>query len=89
MKRLLEDARRELGIENVFAREWWGEDGIWRFDVGRDGDGNGGEITFERVAERHPLLRKWVFRVEEEMERLGVGVGEGRFEGKEWEGGRV
>lgn len=94
MKKMLDEARRELGVEQVFAREWWGEDGVWRFEVGEEGRekgeaGGGGEeeVTLAMVAEEHPLLKSWLERVRAEMVRLRVR--EGRFEGEEWERGRV
>lgn len=33
LHQLVREARQELAIEKVFGREWWGEDGIWRFEV--------------------------------------------------------
>lgn len=88
MKKVLGEARRELVVERVFEREWWGEDGIWKFEVGEEGEGGGEEeVTFAMVAEGHPLLKRWLERIRAEMGRLGVR--EGRFEGEEWERGRV
>lgn len=84
---VLREARAELVMERVFGKEWWAEDGVWRFEVEVEGEGEGGEVTFEMVADKHPLLEKWSLRVSEEMRRLGVH--EGRFEGEEWESGRV
>lgn len=98
-KKVLEEARRELVIEKVFDREWWDEDGVWRFGVGDfggegeggdggGGGGRGGEVTFQMVAEEHPLLKRWMERLRTEMGRVGVSEW-GRFEGDEWEKGRV
>lgn len=90
MHGLLAHAKQELYIESVFAKEWWGEDGIWKFKVEGNGAGVGmasADVTFEQVAEQHPLFQKWMSRVREEMRRLGIV--EGRFEGKEWESGRI
>lgn len=81
----LKKARHELAIEMVFGKEWWGEDGVWTFDV--ESGGEGGEVTFREVAEKHPLLKAWMERVRMEMREFGVQ--EGRFEGEEWERGRV
>lgn len=80
VRKMVEEARRELVVERVFGREWWGEDGVWRFEV--EGEG----VTFERVVECHPVLRRWGGRVAGVMGLLGLG--EGRFEGGEWERGR-
>lgn len=101
MKKILGEARRELVVEQVFGREWWGEDGIWRYETGEEGEGGWGggesggeegegrkgeEVTFAVVAESHPLLKRWLDTARAEMGRLGVK--EGRFEGEEWEKGR-
>lgn len=84
LQRLLGEAREALKMEKVFGREWWGEDGVWTYAIGEKEQE--GEVTFEEVADKHPLVREWVGRVKEEMRRLGVK--ERRFEGKEWEEGR-
>lgn len=95
--KVLGEARRELAVEKVFAREWWDEEGVWRFDVGvSGGEGEdqgggvegGGEVTFRMVAEEHPLLKRWMERMRSEMGRVGVSEW-GGFEGEEWEKGRV
>lgn len=81
-------ARGELAVERVFGREFWDGEGGWRYEVQKEGGGEGeGEITFQEVVEQHPLVRKWVERVRVEMRRWGVR--EGVFEGEEWERGRV
>jgi hypothetical protein len=54
-------ARQELGLQSLFGREWFGEDGIWKFEVKEDADG---EVTFRDVADAHPLVAKWVAEVE-------------------------
>ena len=83
LKQLLKEAREQLAIEKIFGKEWWGEDGIWKYEV----RGTEGEVTFREVVDAHPLVRRWVERVDQEMKIAGVEVG--RFEGKEWEEGRV
>ncbi|KAL9102503.1 MAG: hypothetical protein Q9163_002368 [Psora crenata] len=89
IRSLLEEARGELSLERVFAPEWWGEDGTWKYEV--HGEGQGGEeeadVTFGQVVEWHPTIRKWVAAVEKELKR--VAIGRGRFEGVEWEKGRI
>lgn len=72
MDRLMGDARKELRTESVFGREWWGEDGIWRFEVPGEGEG---EVTFVDVAGAHPLVTKWEKVVEGEVERWGLDLG--------------
>jgi hypothetical protein len=70
---LFEDAKRELGTQSVFAREWWGEDGIWTFEV--PGEGEGKEVVFEDIARAHPLVKKWLVVVDGEVERWGLDLG--------------
>lgn len=83
IRNTLREAREELSVEKVFARGVWGEDGVWAYEVA----GKEEEVTFEEVADAHPVLRKWKSRVHEEMKRFGVD--EGRFGGEEWERGRL
>lgn len=83
LKKLVKEAREQLAIEKVFGREWWGEDGTWRYQV----EGEEEEATFREVVDAHPLVRRWLERVDQEMKIAGVTVG--RFEGREWEQGRV
>ena len=82
---MLAEAREALKLEKVFGREWWKEDGVWRYAV--EEDGKEGEVTFEEVADKHPLVGEWVEMVKREMERLRVK--QGRFEGEDWEKGSV
>ncbi|KAM3087038.1 Essential protein Yae1, N terminal [Clarireedia jacksonii] len=56
MEDLLRRAKEELKTEKVFGREWWGEDGIWKFDV-------------SDVAAAHPLVKQWGEIVQRETEK--------------------
>lgn len=67
------DAKRELTTQNVFGREWWGEDGIWKFEVSGERDEK--EVVFTDVAGAHPLLMKWENVVGEEVKRWGLDLG--------------
>ncbi|KAG8156971.1 hypothetical protein KVR01_013193 [Diaporthe batatas] len=72
---MLASARAELDLRGVFGPEYWGEDGIWRYEVGGgEGgqEGEEGEVLFSHVAEAHPLVRKWTAAVEGVMARWGV-----------------
>ncbi|KAH8601634.1 essential protein-like protein Yae1 [Bisporella sp. PMI_857] len=69
---LLKEATEELKTQNVFAKEWWGEDGIWRFEV--EGEKEGKEILLPDVAAAHPLVRKWEMLVQAEVERWGLNL---------------
>ncbi|ESZ94478.1 hypothetical protein SBOR_5126 [Sclerotinia borealis F-4128] len=77
---LLKNAREELKTEKVFAKEWWGEDGIWKFEVPGE---EGKDVVFPDVAAAHPLLKKWEGIVREEVQRwsLDLELMEGNEEG--------
>ncbi|MCJ1396650.1 hypothetical protein MMC18_009542 [Xylographa bjoerkii] len=90
----------ELDLQRVFGKEFWGDEGLWRWAVpavtgggaghGLDGgqvEREGDEVTFEEVAAAHPLVRKWRGVVEEVMREWGVE--RGVWAGEEWEAGRV
>ena len=77
-----EEAERELAVENVFGREWFGEGGVWKYDVGEE-EGEGEGVTLDRIVERHPLVRKWVERVRQGARRLGLEVEELGLDGEE------
>ncbi|THY04422.1 essential protein-like protein Yae1 [Aureobasidium pullulans] len=64
-------ARSELGLQSLFGREWFGEDGIWKFDVkGKNEE----EVTFRDVADAHPLVDKWVKEVENLKKKFGFEI---------------
>lgn len=66
---LVARARGELAADKVFGKEFWFEDGTWRFEV------PGEDILFADVAGAHPLVRKWGDVVEGEVRRWGIDVG--------------
>lgn len=81
---LLEQAKLELAIENVFGRQCWTEDG-WRFKVEVSGDGQeskGGDWVLVGLSDKHALLEKWSELTRREMARMGVGA---IFGGIKWE----
>lgn len=73
VERLWGEAKKELSTQSVFGREWWGEDGVWRFEI--PGERNGKEVLFPDVAGAHPLVVKWEKVVEEEVKRWGLDLG--------------
>ena len=73
IEKLFEDAKGELGTQNVFGKEWWSKDGVWRFEV--EGEGEGREVLFPDVAGAHPLIVKWVKIVEEEVKTWALDLG--------------
>lgn len=71
LQRLLEDARKELGVVSVFGQGYWDREGVWRYEV----EGKGEEdIVFADVASAHPLVRKWEGILAEEAGRWGVDL---------------
>ena len=76
MKQLCLKARKELKTEEVFAKEFWDENGIWKFDVGdEEEEEKGKEVLFEHVAEAHPKLKTWRKIMQEEVDRCGLHIG--------------
>ncbi|PQE06302.1 ABC1 domain containing yae1 protein [Rutstroemia sp. NJR-2017a BBW] len=53
----------DMWSEEVFGREWWGEDGIWKFEV------PGEDVVFPDVAAAHPLVKQWGEIVQREIEK--------------------
>lgn len=68
----LVEARGELDLVSVFGREFFDDEGIWRYRV----EGGEDEVTFEEVAAQHPLVAKWLKVVEAlaEKERVDLGI---------------
>lgn len=102
LTKLLAEAKTELALEKVFGKDWWGEDGTWKFAVepasaagGSDkghqnidhNDDEGEEVTFVDVADQHPLLARWSLVIRAEMHRMGIQ--DTIFEGEDWESGRI
>ncbi|KAH7386473.1 hypothetical protein BKA64DRAFT_711697 [Cadophora sp. MPI-SDFR-AT-0126] len=76
MMALVESANKDLSTQSIFGREYWGEDGIWKFEVGKEGQPEGeGEVVFTDVAAAHPLVRKWESVIDEEVGRWGLNLG--------------
>lgn len=65
--KLHDEARKELSTQSVFGSQWWGEDGIWKYDVPAEKDGM--EVLFPDVGAAHPLVQKWEKIVDEEVTR--------------------
>ncbi|KAF7877257.1 hypothetical protein EAF04_000940 [Stromatinia cepivora] len=72
LEELFKNAKEELNAEKVFAREWWGEDGIWKFEV--PGEKEGKEVVFPDVSAAHPLLKRWERLVGEEIQRWSLDL---------------
>ncbi|TAQ89488.1 hypothetical protein B7494_g2161 [Chlorociboria aeruginascens] len=82
-------AKKELSTENVFGRQWWGEDGIWKFEIPGEKE-EGKEVVFEDVAKAHPVVERWEGIVAEEVTKWGLDMVpiENEDLGKETEGTR-
>ncbi|KAL6713478.1 Essential protein Yae1, N terminal [Lecanora helva] len=83
LQKLFKQAQEQLELVNIFSKNYWDERGVWKYDV----EGKGEEVTFQEVVNQHPIIRIWDGKVEEQM--AVAGVKSGRFEGEEWEAGRV
>ncbi|KAL8770230.1 MAG: hypothetical protein Q9209_004072 [Squamulea sp. 1 TL-2023] len=76
---LLVQARDDLKIEKLCGEEYWRNDGIWAFEVrGKSGEE---DITFWDVADQHPVVRRWLEKVRDEVWKLGIGNAEEGFSG--------
>lgn len=66
VKTLLKEARQELSIKGLYAPGYFGQDGIWTYDVGEktEGQEEDEELDFRKVAAAHPVIRKWMGLVE-------------------------
>ncbi|KAH8802655.1 hypothetical protein F5884DRAFT_683658 [Xylogone sp. PMI_703] len=73
LSRLLDEARQDLKTESVFGREWWGDDGIWKFKVNGEGDEEK-EVLFPDVAASHPLVIKWEAILSQEVDKWGLDL---------------
>ena len=68
------EARKGLATTELFGNEFFGEDGIWRFDVPSASGASGEEIAvgFEEIAAAHPTIKTWTNTVFQLMERIGI-----------------
>jgi hypothetical protein len=71
---LLDSAKRELRTEEIFGRDWWIEDGTWKFEVLGEGVDGAGEFTFKDVVNSHPTILKWKRLVNEEVGRWALDL---------------
>lgn len=71
---LLETASRELRMEEVFGRDWWSEDGTWRYEVSGEGVEETEDFTFKEVVDSHPIIQKWKGLVNGEAKKWGLDL---------------
>lgn len=71
-------------MESIFKEGVWKSDGTWAYSVPGEEEDN---VVWKEVVEAHPAIKKWEGIVGEEVSRAGLEMG--RFEGPEWEAGRI
>ncbi|KAJ6264212.1 hypothetical protein Dda_0355 [Drechslerella dactyloides] len=74
LKKVRRTAREELCLEQVFGKEYFGEDGLWKWSAGEDSE----EQTFDDIVLRHPLVVKWGEIVERQVKELGLTLADDR-----------
>ncbi len=61
-------------VEKVYAKEWWDENVIWKWEV----EGKG-EVTLDEVVDAFPIWRKWRGMVESQARRKELKVEELKY----------
>ncbi|KAL9088329.1 MAG: hypothetical protein Q9165_006254 [Trypethelium subeluteriae] len=64
------EAATELAVQRLFGRQYFGEDGVWTYDV----PGEEEEVTFEEIANAHPLIQKWTKGIRDLVAAWGVDL---------------
>ena len=77
VSKVLTQAREQLKVETLFGQEYWGGDGMWAYEVRAAEE----DVTFWEVADQHPLVRKWLSTVRDEVRKAGVQNAEEGFIG--------
>lgn len=76
VKVLLREARKELSVKGLYAPEHFGQDGLWKYRVGEELEGQEeGELDFRKVAAAHPIIKRWTGIVETLAEEAGLDLG--------------
>ena len=88
LEKSLQEMTKELSLENIFDQKWWDEDGSLKGDCSPQHlEDQGAGASTQRLYDMHPLLTKWSLVLKEE--RRCLHLREGRFQGPEWESGRL
>ena len=83
-----EKMKDDLTLEKVFDRKWWDNDELWNTGCHlQQSEERTDEISIQQIFDSHPLIERWSLILKEERKRLHLR--EGRFEGPEWEKGRI
>lgn len=72
VKILLKEARQELSFRGLVTPKYFGQDGIWTYDVGEKREGE--EDNFRKVAAAHPVIGKWMVVVEVLAKETGLDL---------------
>jgi hypothetical protein len=67
---LSQEAEKELSVEHLFGSQYFGEDGVWKFEV----QGEEAEVTFTQVAEAHPIIKKCTESLRDLCAKLEVAI---------------
>ncbi|KAF2486021.1 hypothetical protein BDY17DRAFT_238911, partial [Neohortaea acidophila] len=65
VQQIIQDAEEALTIQALFGKDFFGEDGIWLYDVPGQESGDEGSVTFALIADAHPLLTRWMTTIRE------------------------
>jgi hypothetical protein len=60
---ILAEAEAALKVEKLFGREYFGEDGVWTYNVPGQDDAEERGVGFAEVASAHPVIKHWVDQV--------------------------
>lgn len=74
------EAKEELVLEKLLGQDYFGADGIWKYNVPGQDDVEELNVTFADVAVQHPVLKIWRQRVLKIAGELGVVLGQGAQE---------
>lgn len=73
VKKMYADAQKELKMEKLLSQDFFGQDGIWLYEVpGQDNEEGELQVTFADVAARHPVLAEWQTKIEGLAGKLGL-----------------
>ncbi|KAL8873834.1 MAG: hypothetical protein Q9174_000763 [Haloplaca sp. 1 TL-2023] len=74
LRGFLIQAKEELMVSNLFGKDYWKSDGLWEYQV----EGREEDVTFWEVADQHPVIRKWLGTIRDEVQKAGLqGLEEG------------
>ena len=67
---LFKKAQDELQMQKLFDPAYFGNDGIWLYDV----PGTEDDTTFKDVAMAHPVLSSWLATTRAAADRVGLVI---------------